>query len=94
MPSKQYKAYEKLFISQITPPDEPIDYPVEVKCLYYLAKRVRGDLTNYLEATDDCLVAAKVLKDDNYKIIESHDGSRVLYDKERPRTEITIDHIQ
>lgn len=89
-PSKQYKDFEKLFKSQIEAPESPISVPVEVTCLYYLQKRVRGDLTNYLEATDDCLVASGVLEDDNYKIIVSHDGSRVLYDKDNPRTEISI----
>lgn len=28
--------------------------------------------------------------DDNSQIIVSHDGSRVLYDKDNPRTEVTI----
>lgn len=39
---------------------------------------------------DDALVAAGVLADDNSQIIVSHDGSRVLYDKDNPRTEVTI----
>jgi hypothetical protein len=34
-----------------------------------------------------------ILKDDNYKIIHSVDGSRVLYDKNNPRTEILIEKI-
>ena len=36
------------------------------------------------------LVEAGVLEDDHSGIIVSHDGSRVLYDKEDPRTEIVI----
>ena len=48
------------------------------------------DLTNLLEAVDDVLVKYGVLEDDNSRIIVSHDGSRVLYDKQRPRTEVTI----
>lgn len=51
----------------------------------------RCDLTNMLEAIDDVMVAVGLLADDNYKIIESHDGSRVLYDKENPRTEVYIE---
>lgn len=48
------------------------------------------DLTNLLEAIDDVMVKYGLLADDNFSIIESHDGSRVLYDKENPRTEVTI----
>ena len=46
--------------------------------------------TNLLEAIDDVLVKYQVLKDDDSKIIVSHDGSRVLFDPDRPRTEVTI----
>ena len=51
------------------------------------------DLTNLLECADDVLVKAGILVDDNYTIIESHDGSRVHYDKENPRTEIIIKEV-
>lgn len=71
-----------------------IDYPVEVKCLFYMPTRRKCDLTNMLEAIDDIMVKAGLLKDDNYTIIESHDGSRVLYDKDRPRTEVYITQIE
>jgi Holliday junction resolvase RusA-like endonuclease len=43
-----------------------------------------------LEAIDDIMVKAGLLKDDNYKIIAAHDGSRVYVDKNRPRTEVII----
>lgn len=36
------------------------------------------------------LVHHKVISDDNSGIVCSHDGSRVYYDKENPRTEIEI----
>jgi Holliday junction resolvase RusA-like endonuclease len=55
--------------------------------------RRRVDLTNLLEAAHDTLVAAKILADDNNTIIASVDGSRVLYDKENPRTEIIIQEL-
>lgn len=71
-------------------PEEPIDYPVEVRCLFYMPTRRRVDLTNLLEGIDDVLVNASVLADDNSQIVVSHDGSRVLYDKENPRTEVEI----
>ena len=50
----------------------------------------RVDQVNLLEATLDILVEYGVLADDNSNIVVSHDGSRVLYDKNNPRTEITI----
>ena len=62
-----------------------------MKCLFYMPTHRRCDLTNMLEAIDDVMVAGGLLADDNYKIIESHDGSRVLYDKENPRTEVYIE---
>ena len=47
-------------------------------------------MTNLQEAADDMLVHFKVLEDDNMTIVAGHDGSRVRYDKENPRIEITI----
>ena len=52
--------------------------------------RRKVDLTNLQEAADDMLVHFKVLEDDNMTIVAGHDGSRVRYDKENPRIEITI----
>ena len=43
-----------------------------------------------LEAIDDIMVKAGLLEDDNYTVIAGHDGSRVLYDRENPRTEVVI----
>ena len=91
-PSKQYKQYEKDAMRFI-PKNEYIDYPVNIKCLFYMPTRRRCDLTNLLEAIDDVMVKAGLLKDDDYTIIVSHDGSRVLYDKENPRTEVEITRI-
>ena len=90
IPSRQYKEYEKSAMWFIPRLQKPIGEPVNVKCLFFLPTRRKGDLTNYLEAIDDVLVKCGLLEDDNYTIIQSHDGSRVLYDKENPRTEILI----
>lgn len=89
LPSKRYKDYEKV-CEPFLPPLE-IDSPVTVRCHYYMPTKRRVDLVNLLEATDDVLVKYRVLTDDNNKIIASHDGSRVFYDKENPRTEIWIE---
>nr|DAE34467.1 MAG TPA: Endodeoxyribonuclease RusA [Caudoviricetes sp.] len=91
VPSKKYKEYEKNALWFIPRKQKPIDEPVNVKCLFYMPTHRRCDLTNMLEAIDDVMVSGGLLADDNYKIIESHDGSRVLYDKENPRTEVYIE---
>lgn len=96
-PSTRYKAYESEFKEQVKEandiPESPIDTPVEVKVIFYMKTRRKVDITNLLEATDDALVASGVLLDDNCRIVISHDGSRVLYDKENPRAEITISQV-
>ena len=91
IPSKQYKEFEQSalwYIERIG-----IDYPVNVKALFYMKTRRRVDLTNLLEALDDVLVKGGMLIDDNSQIIVGHDGSRVLYDKNNPRIEVYIEAI-
>ena len=85
MPSQKYIDYEAeaVWHCKKAGVHEPIDYPVEVKCLFYMPTKRRVDLTNLLEAVDDVLVRAS-------GIIVSHDGSRVLYDKDNPRTVLFI----
>lgn len=87
----QYERDARMYLPRL---DAPIDYPVNIRCLFYVPTRRRYDLTNLLEATDDLLVSAGVLADDNYKIVTAHDGSRVFYDKENPRTEIVIERLK
>lgn len=93
MPSKLYKDYEKE-CQKYLPNIDTINCEVNVKCTYYMPTRRKCDLTNLLEATDDMLVHYKILEDDNYSIIVGHDGSRVYYDKENPRTEIEITKLK
>lgn len=93
LPSKQYKDYEKA-CGKYIPKVDTIDYPVNLKCVYYMPTRRRTDLINLFQATADILVKYGVLKDDDYTIVHSMDGSMVLYDKENPRTEITIDRLE
>lgn len=68
-----------------------ISQPVTVRCRFYMPTKRRVDLVNLLEAIDDVLVKGGILADDHSGIIVSHDGSRVLYDKANPRTEIEIE---
>ena len=88
--SKQYERFEQEALWQIPQLAEPIDMPVNVKCLFFMPTHRRVDQVNLLEAICDILVAGKILQDDNARIICSHDGTRVYYDKENPRTEVTI----
>lgn len=93
MQNEKYKQYEKdagWFLKKLP---KPIDTPVNVKCVFYRENRGRCDLTNLLEAIDDVLVSYGVLSDDNFTVIASHDGSRVYVDKDKPRTEITIETV-
>ena len=93
--SKQYREYEKAAVLHLNMVYKafglaPIDGPVNVQMVFYMPTRRRVDLVNLQEAALDVLVKGEVLKDDNSKVVVTMDGSRVSYDKEHPRTEITI----
>lgn len=90
-PSKAFTEYQSKAGWYLKPrPVKPIDTAVTVKCVFYMPTKRAVDLSNLEEAAHDMLVKYGILADDNYRVIASHDGSRVLYDKENPRTEITI----
>lgn len=91
LPSKAYKEYEKECAPYLEGHSNlEIDYPINVKAVYYRRTKHRIDLCNLHEALCDVLVRYKIVKDDNVNIIKTMDGSRVEYNKEWPRTEITI----
>lgn len=93
VPSAAFEQYEQAalwYIPRLRQP-HPINEPVNIKCLFYMPTKRKCDLSNLLEAIDDVMVKAGLLADDDYTIIESHDGSRVLYDKQNPRTEVYIE---
>ena len=92
VPSKQYKEYEKKALWYI-PKQERFCGPVNVKCVFYMPTRRKCDLTNLLEAINDIMVKSGLLEDDNYSVVQSVDGSRILYDKENPRTEVYIEEV-
>jgi Holliday junction resolvase RusA-like endonuclease len=91
LPSAAYEAYRNtaLYFLQPAPP-RPISKPVNICCIYYMQTRRRVDLSNLVAATHDILVYAGIIADDNRDIVAGMDGSRVLYDKDRPRVEIYI----
>ena len=94
LPSKKYKEYEYAAGYFLKAGTDARQYPVNVKCLFYMPTRRRVDLTNLLEAIDDILTRYGVVPDDNSNFIAGHDGSRVLYDHDNPRTEITITELK
>ena len=90
--SARYRQYEKdamYFLPKI----DCITEKVNIKAIFYMPTRRKVDLTNLLEALDDVLVKGRVIEDDNCSILYSHDGSRVFYDKDNPRTEVEITAI-
>lgn len=89
--SAAYAEYRDDCLRQITGSvRNSIDSAINLECVYYMRTRRKVDLVNLLEATCDILVDAHVITDDNSSIVASHDGSRVEYDKDNPRVEITI----
>ena len=89
--SEQYIAYENACLLAIQGRYRVnIAYPINIAALFYMPTERNVDLVNLLEALQDVLVRAGVLKDDNSKIVSSTDGSRVLLDRKNPRTEVTI----
>lgn len=92
--SKRYVEYESTASYFLQPkPPNPIDYPVTVRCTYYMPTHRRVDMTNLMAATHDILTTYHILADDNRDVVASVDGSRVLYDKQNPRVEITIEPL-
>lgn len=92
--SKQYKAYEAACLLHIPRrARKKIESEVNLKALFYMPTRRRVDLVNLLEALQDVLVLAGVLADDNSNIVVSTDGSRVLLDRDNPRTVVEITSV-
>lgn len=94
IPSKRYREYEKKAGKFLEPLPLEIDYPVNIKCVYYMKTRRKVDLTNLLAATMDVLVKYKVITDDNRDIAAMNNGSVVLYDSKNPRVEIEITKLE
>ncbi len=97
LPSKAYERFENDCLKVIPSKYRTqIDYPVNIKVLYYVKTKRRIDKTNLESAIMDVLVKAKVLADDSAispEIVVSTDGSRVLIDRLNPRIEIEITKI-
>lgn len=97
LPSKQYLAFEKEslpYFYNVKNTTGIINYPVNVKCHFYMETHRKVDLCNLLNAVDDAMVKSGLIVDDNRDIIAAHDGSRVFYDKFNPRIEIEITELK
>lgn len=70
-----------------------IDYPINLKCTFYVSDKRKRDIVNLLNAIQDILVKYEVIADDNYNIVNSVDGSRIIYRKEKPETIIEIEKV-
>ena len=93
--SDTYTQYKDLFLLQIKNKykGQPIEQTVNIRCIYYRGDNRKTDLVNLQNGTLDLLVEANILKDDNYNIVRSMDGSTVYVDKKNPRTEIYIEFL-
>ena len=95
IPSAKYVSYAEAAGHFIKGKGMKINYPVNVKALYYMPTRRRVDLTNLHESLHDILVKYEVVEDDNSDIIATTDGSKVIKGcKDNPRTEVTITVIE
>lgn len=92
--SKLYKNFERECGYFLKKYESNINYPVNLKCTFYVSNKRKRDLTNLENAIADILVKYKVLQDDNYNIIQSWDGSRIIYEKNREETVIEITKVE
>lgn len=95
--SGQYKEWMHRAMDELAlqkRPDQPIDYPVILMCKFFMQTKRVVDLSALYEGIQDTLVKMDVLKDDNFNYVAGHDGSRVLLDRENPRTEVSIYPLQ
>lgn len=97
LPSEQYIKFEKdsqPYFIRVRNTVGVINYPVNIKCYFFMDARRKVDLCNLLNAVDDAMVKSGLILDDNRDIIAAHDGSRVFADKNNPRIEITITEME
>lgn len=92
--SDLYKQFENDCFYFMPRLKEPINKPVNLKCTFIVPDRMKRDLTNLENAIADILVKYGVLADDNYKIIQSWDGSRIIYEKGVAKIIIEIEEME
>jgi hypothetical protein len=87
VPSEAYEAWVANALPQLIDTPRLPDAPYNCRALFYRDRRT-GDAVGYYQGLADLLEAAGVVSDDRW--IESWDGSRLLWDRERPRVEIEL----
>lgn len=92
--SKLYANFERESGKFLKKYKSNIDYSINLKIEFYVPDKRKRDIANYVEAIQDILVKYEVLKDDNYNIVTSLDGTKMQIDKENPRVEIEITKLE
>lgn len=92
--SELYKEFERECGLYLMKHKKHIDYPINLKCTFYVKDRRKRDIVNLLNAMQDILVKYDVIADDNYNIVASVDGSRIIYEKDREETVIEIKRME
>jgi Holliday junction resolvase RusA-like endonuclease len=90
---------KKQFKEEISIPE--LDTPLagaKIKYVFYFPTHQRRDIGNMLAVvskfTEDALVAAGIIKDDDYTILKKISGEYGGYDKNNPRCEVTVEEIE
>ena len=106
----QYRDWAKIaiqtlavFKSKHTDIPFPLTAKMNLRCLFYLGKDIKVDLSALYEGVQDCMAGNagiefknvtanmyQIIEDDSARYIGSHDGSRVLLDYTNPRTEVYL----
>lgn len=89
--SKLYKEFEQECGYYLLKYKKHISTPINLKCTFYVKDKRKRDIVNLLNAIQDILVKYDVIADDNYNIVQSIDGSRIIYEKGREETIIEIE---
>ena len=91
--SKQYLSFERNCGYFLKSYAKGITTPINLKCTFFVPDKRKRDLVNLLNAIQDVLVKYNVIADDNYNIVASVDGSRIVYEKDREETIIEIEEV-
>ena len=72
-------------------PSRPVEYPVHVKCTFYMHKtNAKPCLPELIVATLDQLVRLKAVKNMSHEVVASTDGSKIEYILNEPYTIVEI----
>lgn len=92
--SQRYKEFERQCGYFLKKYKMNINTPINLKCEFYVPDKRKRDIVNLLNAIQDILVKYQVIEDDNYNIIKSLDGSKIIYEKGAEKTVIEISEVK